>query len=243
MAKRTPTRQLARGLRKASRWLDDLGPKPSVEQQRLRAHEMVGGLWEEMGAVQLAFLQRRELEPSDSLLDIGCGCLRGGLHLIRYLDAERYCGVDRKQELLDIAQIELDVAGLNDKRPTLLCDSTFDFAAFEREFDVALAQSVFTHIDLNAVHRCLVRVSDVLRSGGVFYATILENKRDPHDLDTIEFPQPDAPPTVTYPDADPYCYHVSVFDKLIEGLPLKLEYIGEWGSLRGQSMLAFHRRG
>jgi hypothetical protein len=106
---------------------------------------------------------------------------------------------------------------------------------------VALAQSVFTHLPLNAIHRCLVRVSEALRDGGVFYATFLDNPGDPHDLSPIEYPQPDVPTTVTYPDRDPYRYHVRFFEDLIKGLPLKLDHIGEWGSVRGQSMLAFHK--
>jgi hypothetical protein len=143
--------------------------------------------------------------------------------------------------MLDVGLIELREAGLEDRSPMLRCDSTFDFAAFGTQFDVALAQSVFTHVNLNAVHRCLVRVSEVLKPGGVFYATFLENRGDPHDLSPIAFPQPDIEPTVTYPDKNPYHYPVRFFEDLSNGLPLRLEYIGEWGSLRGQSMLAFHR--
>jgi SAM-dependent methyltransferase len=209
--------------------------------RREAARMVVGGSWDEMGQVQFDFLVKQGLQPSDWMLDVGCGSLRGGVHFIRYLEAGHYCGIEREQWILDAGQVELAEAGLVDKKPELLRDSSFDFAKFGRKFDVALAQSVFTHIPLNNIHRCLVRMADALRPGGVFYATFLDNPGDPNDLSPIEFKQVGIPNTITYPDRDPFRYHVRFFEDLIQGLPLKLEHIGEWGSPRGQSMLAFHR--
>jgi SAM-dependent methyltransferase len=224
----------------ALRRLADRLDRRTIDQRAL-ARQIVGGLWDEMGQAQLDFLVERGLKPTDSLLDIGCGALRGGVHFVRYLDVGNYYGVDRQQWLLDAGREELAEAGLTDRRPHLLLDGEFNFAAFGTQFDIALAQSVFTHIPLNSIHRCLVRVSEVLKPGAVFYATFLDNPGDRNDLSPIEFPQPDAAPTVTYPDRNPYRYHVSFFEDLIKGLPLRLEHVGAWGSLRGQSMLAFHR--
>lgn len=227
---------LARALRHVADRIDS-----RAVDRRALARQVVGGLWDEMGRAQFEFLVTQGLLPGDWLLDVGCGALRGGVHFVRYLEPGHYCGVDSQQWLLDVGRSELQAAGLDVRRPSLLCDADFDFAAFDRTFDVALAQSVFTHISLNAIHRCVVRVSEVVRRGGVFYATFLENRGDPNDLSPIEFAQPDLPPTMTYPDRNPFRYHRKVFEDLVDGLPLELEYIGEWGSLRGQSMLAFHR--
>ena len=233
-----PLRQtLARVLQSVAERLE---PHREIDQRAL-ARQIVGGMWDEMGERQLTFLASRGLQPTDRLLDVGCGALRGGLHFVRYLDAGNYYGIDAQQWLLDAGREELAEAGLADRAPHLLCDATFDFARFGATFDVALAQSVFTHINLNAIHRCLVRVSEVLNPGAVFYATILENRGDAHDLSPREFPQADLPTTITFPDKNPFHYPVRFFADLIVGLPLRLEYIGEWGSLRGQSMLAFHR--
>ena len=209
--------------------------------RRAAARQVVGGAWDEMGKVQFDFLVKQGLQPDHWMLDVGCGSLRGGVHFIRYLETGHYCGIEREQWILDAGEIELAEAGLVDKKPELVRDSAFDFAKFNHKFDFALAQSVFTHIPLNDIHRCLVRMADALRPGGVFYATFLDNPGDPNDLSPIEFPQPDSPTTITYPDRDPFHYHVRFFEDLIQGLPLKLEHIGDWGSPRGQSMLAFHR--
>jgi SAM-dependent methyltransferase len=220
--------------RKRSSVLDD--------QERAAVRAVVGGgLWDEMGQAQIDFLLGRGLQPTDVMLDVGCGGLRGGLHFVRYLDPGNYVGVDKSQRMLDFGLAELDQAGLADRRPTLVCDSDFAFGALGREFDVAFAQSVFSHLPLNDIHRCLVGIAEVVRSGGVFYATFFDNPGDPHDLSPIDFPQPDGPPVRTYPDADPYRYHVRFFEALVDGLPLKVDHIGAWGSLRGQSMLAFQR--
>ena len=51
--------------------------------------EMVGGMWEEMGRLQLEFLQREGLTPEATLLDVGCGCLRAGVHFVRFLEPGR----------------------------------------------------------------------------------------------------------------------------------------------------------
>lgn len=198
-------------------------------------------MWEEMGRLQFDFLVDQGVQPTDVMLDIGCGALRGGVHFVRYLDAGNYCGIDQAQWLLDVGRTELAAAELTDRKAHLLCNAQFEFDRFGREFDVALAHSVFTHVNLNAIHRCLVNTAEVLRTGGVFYATILENTGDPNDLAPIAFDQPDLPPTITFPDRNPFRYHVRFFEDLVETMPLKLEHIGEWGSLRGQSMLAFHK--
>ena len=44
--------------------------------------EQVGGLWDEIGALQIDFLRAQGLRPGDTLLDVGCGCLRGGVHFV-----------------------------------------------------------------------------------------------------------------------------------------------------------------
>ena len=194
-----------------------------------------------MGKAQIDFLLSQGLQPSDVMLDVGCGSLRGGIHFIEYLDAGNYHGIDRSPSILEFAKIELEDAGLVDRRPNLLRNGQFEFDLFNTSFDVAFAQSVFSHLPLNDIHRCLVRMSEVLKPGGVFYATFLENRGERDDLEPIAFPQPDGPDVMTFSDKDPFRYHVSFFEDLADSTPLKCEYIGEWGSLRGQSMLAFHQ--
>ena len=241
---RSASRGVARGIKRAAHLQERAAnrlARPTLAEARANARAGVGGLWDEMGPLQLDFLKSRGLKPTDTFLDVGCGCLRGGLHLISYLDAGNYYGIDASQGMLDIGSLELHEAGLLDKRPTLLKNNLFEFDKFDAKFDMALAQSVYSHLPLNTIHRSLVRMSEALNPGGVFYATFFHNPGNPRDLQPIEFPQPDEETVITHPDRDPYRYPLSFFEALIEDLPLRLEHVGQWGSKRGQQMLGFHR--
>jgi len=58
----------------------------------------IGGRWGELGAMQLTFMQRQGLKPEHDLLDLGCGCLRGGVHFVRYLEDFEH---PRNQQMLE----------------------------------------------------------------------------------------------------------------------------------------------
>ena len=138
----------------------------------------IGLPWAELGQLQFDFLVGRGLKPEHYLLDVGCGPLRAGVHFIRYLEAGHYYGIDLHAELLAAGRdVELPRHGLVDKRPVLTVMADFDFRKLDRQFDFALAQSVFTHLPLNHIIRCLMRMEEALAPGGQFYATIYENAR------------------------------------------------------------------
>ena len=111
--------------------------------------DVIGGLWEVLGQLQLNFMICEGLKPHHKLLDIGCGSLRGGVHFIRYLDVGNYAGIDPNIALLDAGyEIELASCGLKERIPreNLICSSDFDPPFPNDTFDFALAQSVFTHV-------------------------------------------------------------------------------------------------
>ena len=139
----------------------------------------VGGLWEEMGQMQLDFVRQQGLEPGHRFLDVGCGSLRAGRLLVDYLDPGHYYGTDINHELIeagyateltDEQRVRLPEANL---RSTDRFDNDFGV-----QFDMAIAQSVFTHVPLNHMRLCLYRVAKVMRPGGRFYVTFFENGRD-----------------------------------------------------------------
>ena len=202
----------------------------------------VGGLWEEIGRLQLEFLVSQGLKPGHRVLDVGCGSLRGGIHLIRYLDPGGYVGVDKNPQLLAAGRdIELRRAGLED-RPTLLVGlDHFEFGTLNRRFDYAIAHSLFTHLPLNEILVCLMRIEPVLAADGKLYATFFENTRGKAFLDPIVWPGVDGD-TVTFPDRDPYHYCFDAFEWICRGTGLRAECLGEWGHPRSQRMLRFTRR-
>jgi SAM-dependent methyltransferase len=201
---------------------------------------VVGGRWEQMGALQKSFLIEQGLRPEHRLLDVGCGSLRAGIQLIPYLDPGHYYGIDASAELLAAGEVELERAGLSDRAPALRCDASFDVGSFGEQFDYVIAHSVFTHIPINSILVCLLEVSQVLRPpDGRFYASFFENPRGTKRLDVLTHPQPDGTPGATYPDADRYHYGLDLFEWLCEGTGLRVDYIGEWGSVTAQKMLVF----
>ena len=197
----------------------------------------VGGMWERIGRLQFDFLRDRGLRPEHKLLDVGCGALRGGVHFIRYLDEGGYYGIDMNASLLAAGRdLELPAAGLTDRRPHLLLNDRFEFSRFAATFPWALAQSVFTHLPLNSIERCLVNMVEVLEPGGRFYATWFE-AASPHHVEEIQHPGG----TVTFSDANPFHYHISAFEFLVGDLPLTVNNLGDWNHPRAQHMLEFVR--
>jgi SAM-dependent methyltransferase len=199
----------------------------------------VGGRWEEMGRLQFDYLVAQGLEPSHAMLDVGCGSLRGGIHFIRYLDAGKYTGVDINPRLIDAGKRELRAAGLDAKRARLLVTRGFDFEKAGPTFDYALAQSVFTHIPLNDVTRCLVNVAKVLNSGGRFYATVHLDPRGKNGVSDLDHERPDGSILATHYDRDPFHYALETLEWACEGTGLKVSCLGDWGHPHGQKMLLF----
>ena len=200
-----------------------------------RHRDFVGGMWDEIGALQFEFLKGRGLRPSHRLADVGCGALRGGVHFVRYLEPGHYYGLDVNASLLEAGRRELAAAGLADRAPHLIADGGFALARFGVLFDVALAVSVFTHLPMNHIVRCLVETRAALRPGAVFYATYFEAPGNPHLA-----PLPHAPGgIVTHYDADPYHYAFAQVQWMAAAAGMAVELVGPWGHPRDQRMLAF----
>jgi len=205
-------------------------------------HTMQGEptLWAELGRLQFDFLIGQGLQPQHYLLDVGCGPLRAGVHFIRFLEPGHYYGVERDADVLGAGRdVELPLQGLADRRPVLTVMEDFSFDRLGQTFDYALAQSVFTHLPLNKVIRCLMSIERVLVSGGKFFATVYLNERGKKYLDPIE----QAPGTVTHMDKNPFHYEFATFEWICEGTGLTPEYLGDWNSPRNQKMLLFTKTG
>jgi SAM-dependent methyltransferase len=195
--------------------------------------------WEKLGKLQLEFLVEHGLPPTAYFLDVGCGPLRAGVHFIRYLEPGHYFGIDRRADVLEVAKdVELPRYGLVDKRPILVEMDDFDFERLGQTFDYALAQSVFTHLPINKIMRCVVSIEKVLAPGGKFFATIYLNERGKLNLDQIQ----QTPRIVSNFDRNPYHYDLATFEWICDGTGLTPEYLGDWNSPRNQKMLVITRR-
>ncbi len=102
--------------------------------------------WEKRGAFQLYFLRQMGLKPTHHLLDVGCGPLRAGVHLIRYLSPGHYCGVDYNADFLraadDVVRADPDLLA---RSPRLERVDGFDFSHLNTRFSHVLLFSVLNH--------------------------------------------------------------------------------------------------
>jgi len=195
----------------------------------------IGGLWGKLGLQQLEFLKSHGLKPDHKLIDIGCGCLRGGLHFMRYLDAGNYYGIDVNRSLIEAGVMEIKKEGLDDKLPTLLVDDHFRLDKFGEEFDYMVSVSLFTHLPMNIIIRCLSMASRVLKSNGIFFATFFEAPGSAH-LDKIVH-EPGG--IITAYDVDPFHYSFEELSWMGAVSGLDTELIGDWNHPRNQKMAAF----
>ena len=161
-------------------WKVRWGKKPFAEYQRHRMNSWgqvdpelaVGGLWDQIGVLQLRTMQTAGLKPHHQFLDVGAGSLRGGLHLIKYLDTGNYWGTDLSSTLLETGHRNLEQSGLTEKMPHLAISTDFKFDELDGElFDFALAFGVFTDVPADSVRECFANLRKVLAPNGVFLAT------------------------------------------------------------------------
>lgn len=198
----------------------------------------VGGLWEEMGQLQLEFLRSQGLHRGSTLLDVGCGALRGGIRFVEFLERGNYAGLDINQSLIHAGYRELELAGLELKEARLLVDPEFNVSRFGTQFDFAIAQSVFSHLPVNHICQCLANVAAVLTPGGRFYATFFEAPHPVHLQPVTHEPGG----VVSRYDRDPFHYAFAEFQWMADICGLAADYIGHWSHPRDQRMLVFARK-
>ena len=206
-----------------------------------RHRTMVGGKWEELGRLQLDFLVGEGLRPHMRLLDVGCGCLRGGVQFVRYLEAGNYWGVDRSAALLFAGRYELGQAGLADRLPAgqLVVNGELANWPVPADFDVAIAQSLFTHLGPAEIARCLREVAGHVVRGGCFYATYFACP-DEHPVADALVHEPGG--ITSFGNRDPWHYRTADLLALAEVDTWAGEDLGAWNHPRDQRLLRFVRR-
>ncbi len=194
----------------------------------------VGGLWEELGKLQLSFLIEQGLKCEDKVLDIGCGCLRGGIKLIDYLNVGNYYGIDCNSSLIKAGEIEVKNLDLCYKKPNLLQNNNFEFRKFNIKFDYMFSCSLFTHLTEYYITLCLGKARQCLTPKGSYYSTFF---KAPYDGCKAKLYQYDY--IYSYKDKDPYHYSIKEISYLAEFAKLQTYYIGDWQHPRNQKMIRF----
>ena len=86
------------------------------------------------------------LTPDSTVLDVGCGSLRLGNLLMRFLEPGGYCGINpRSDEIQQGLDFIVDPAIVARAEPRFSANGDFDLSVFGRSFDFVLASSVWSH--------------------------------------------------------------------------------------------------
>jgi len=212
------------------------GLKNMVLTEKQRRHLLVGPatLWKMKRDFQIDFMKRMGLRPENTLLDIGCGTLRGGVAFIDYLDAGNYCGIDVRENALAEGRKELAEHGLEGKQPELLLVPDMSKLVLDRKFDFIWSFSVLFHMTDEILDDALAAVSRALKDDGVFYANVhLGHERDAW----LEFP-------VVWRTMDAYrekCARVGL-EVTEVGLLRDLGHLSKIESQDDQMMLKFEKK-
>jgi len=190
----------------------------------------VGGsddYWDVIGELQFRLLRDRGLTPSDTLVDVGCGALRGGARFIRYLEPGHYLGIEKHIELViyGVAS-ELGIEEYRERRPRFVISDSFKFQGFSARPSFGIAQSLFSHLSAHDVELCLSQLKGVASPGCKLFATFFEVNA------------PVVNPTVSH-SHDCFSYTRSQMEEFGVRTGWEPRYVGEWNHPRAQRLIEY----
>jgi len=133
--------------------------------------------FETIGRLQLITLLSEGLYPESKILDIGCGCLRGGYWLIHFLNSDCYFGIEPNQEMLEAGisnLLEPDL--LKQKQPRFDNNTKFDSSVFNEKFDFFLARSIWTHSSKDNILTMLKAFLRDSKKNGIFLTSVYKKR-------------------------------------------------------------------
>lgn len=132
-------------------------------------------LFEDAGRKMLMLLLNEGLMPYSKVLDLGCGCLRGGYWLIRFLDKSCYFGIEPNKNMLKQGiKSLLTPKIMRQKKPTFQHNTKFDASVFNTHFDYFLARSIWTHASKIQIEAMLDSYSKCTQPSGKFLTSFLQ---------------------------------------------------------------------
>lgn len=158
---------------------DTLGKNLPTGSRHYRAFVGPAEKYDLVSAMQFNLLTFLGLREHHYLLDIGCGSLRGGKLFIPYLLPRRYFGIEPEKWLIEEGiKNELGEDIIRIKQPVFSHDSNFTLSIFDGEFDVILAQSIFSHASQRQIRRCLSEAKKVMKPTSIFAATFVRGEQN-----------------------------------------------------------------
>jgi SAM-dependent methyltransferase len=143
--------------------------------ERLAETVFLGGPkhdFERVGRLGFQVLLAEGLRPSSRVLDVGCGALRLGYWLMRFLDPGCYFGIEPQREMLDVGLrqlVEPEVVARAHAR--FAFNDDFDLSVFGERFDFVIARSIWTHASKTQIAKMLSSFAATSQPLGVFLAS------------------------------------------------------------------------
>ena len=155
-------------------WVDDRRSRKAYREWVGPAHH-----YDANAAMQFCYATFLGLRENHSMLDIGCGSLRGGRLFISYLLPNKYCGVEPEKWVVEKAiQNEIGQDLINIKKPRFYHSDDLNLSTFGESFDFILAQGVFTHAPAIDIKKCLNNASMVMKKDAIFAANYFIGEED-----------------------------------------------------------------
>lgn len=129
----------------------------------------------DVGHRQVERLKMHGLLPEHTVFDIGCGNLRGGEGVIRYLNKCNYYGNDISKDILEDARERL--GDLAVKEPHLYLTNDMEFSEVKgKTFDYVHAQSVLSHMPPGDIEMLFKNLRSIMRPGTICLFSYLPSK-------------------------------------------------------------------
>jgi hypothetical protein len=126
------------------------------------------------GRRQFIALLNQGLNPESLVLDLGCGCLRTGAWLIRFLEPGGYHGIEPARQRIEFGlQYLLTKHEINLKEPRFDFNPDFDSSVFGVSFDFFLAGSIWSHASKGQIQKSLDSFDRDSTASGVFLSSYI----------------------------------------------------------------------
>jgi hypothetical protein len=203
----------------------DTGEDVAPGARHYRAFVGATQTYDTFSHMQFSLMTLLGLRQEHTLLDIGCGSLRGGKLFIMYLLPDRYFGIEPEQWLVEEGiDREIGREVIERKRPRFWFDRDFTCTAFGTQFDFLLAQSIFSHASIAQIRRCLSQTRAVMKPSSIFASSFVEGDSD-YDGDAW-----------VYPGTIPY--RAATIERLASEAGLSCKRV-EWFHAGGQTWFLF----
>jgi len=150
------------------------GKKTYYDAQKFVATDEISG------RLQAEILFNEGLKPNHHVLEVGCGCLSAGLHLIEFLEPDHYVGIEPNAWLHETSLARPKAKAVADpKRPVFVQTLDFDPSSTGRQFDFVLSHSILSHAAHWQLGQFLKNVGACLAPGGKIFASLIPAEGNP----------------------------------------------------------------